>query len=182
MSEETKAKIRAAMKGWKLSAPHKEKIRQTSLGRKHSQQTKERLRSFFKGRKITWSEKLSTALKGKTYAQLHGPEKALERRHAHSATMRRKWEGKPRAYRFRNDPRYRDWRTAVFQRDDFTCSICGSRGGLKFRLEAHHVKRWSTHVDLRYEVSNGVTVCKGACHKEAAKTRTTGVKSVQGAE
>lgn len=55
---------------------------------------------------------------------------------------------------------YRDWRTAVFVRDDYTCQACGVRGG---RLRAHHIKPWRTHPELRLEVSNGQTLC-APCH------------------
>lgn len=56
---------------------------------------------------------------------------------------------------------YDKWRKAVFQRDDYTCRMCGRRGGV---LEADHVKPWSTHPELRYELSNGRTLCK-PCHQ-----------------
>ena len=55
---------------------------------------------------------------------------------------------------------YRDWRQSVFKRDDWTCQICGVRG---VYLEADHIKPWCAFPDLRYETSNGRTVCK-PCH------------------
>jgi 5-methylcytosine-specific restriction endonuclease McrA len=57
---------------------------------------------------------------------------------------------------------YVSWRTSVFERDDFTCLICKKRGG---KLEAHHIKTWSSNPELRYTVSNGATLCSG-CHKK----------------
>lgn len=62
-------------------------------------------------------------------------------------------------------PRYMEWRKAVFTRDDYTCVDCGKRGG---RLTADHIKMWSIFPELRYEVSNGQTLCE-KCAKE--KTR-----------
>jgi 5-methylcytosine-specific restriction endonuclease McrA len=56
---------------------------------------------------------------------------------------------------------YKDWRAAVFARDDYTCRDCGVRGGT---LNAHHRLTWRAHPDLRYDVSNGVTLCV-PCHK-----------------
>ncbi len=55
---------------------------------------------------------------------------------------------------------YKNWRKAVFKRDNYTCIDCGKRGG---PLEADHSKTWAKYPDLRYEVSNGVTRCK-KCH------------------
>lgn len=57
---------------------------------------------------------------------------------------------------------YKEWRMKVFERDDFTCLICGQRGG---KLNADHIKRWSLFPLLRFEVSNGRTLCE-TCHKK----------------
>lgn len=57
---------------------------------------------------------------------------------------------------------YKKWRLSVFERDKFTCKICGYKG--KY-LEAHHIEKWSTNFNLRYEIDNGITLCK-KCHKE----------------
>jgi hypothetical protein len=65
---------------------------------------------------------------------------------------------------------YIRWRKAVFERDDYTCQMCGKRGGW---MDADHILPWSTHVELRYEVSNGRTLCR-PCH---AKTPTYGAKA-----
>lgn len=56
---------------------------------------------------------------------------------------------------------YRQWRSDVFQRDNWVCQTCGERG---IYLEAHHIKSWSQYPKLRYELNNGVALCK-ECHK-----------------
>jgi hypothetical protein len=53
------------------------------------------------------------------------------------------------------------WRTAVFERDNYTCQVCGGRG---IRLEAHHLKPWFSALALRFDTDNGVTLCR-ACHR-----------------
>ena len=58
---------------------------------------------------------------------------------------------------------YKEWRTKVFVRDHYTCAVCGARG---VRLNAHHIKSYANSPELRYELSNGVTLCE-YCHKEA---------------
>jgi predicted restriction endonuclease len=61
------------------------------------------------------------------------------------------------------------WRKAVFERDNYTCKKCGSRGG---RLNAHHIKSYVLFPELREDMANGETLCVG-CHK---KTDTYGRK------
>lgn len=60
----------------------------------------------------------------------------------------------------RNYSEYYAWRTRVFERDSFTCTCCGSRGGV---LNAHHIRNYSTNKELRTALSNGTTLCK-QCH------------------
>jgi hypothetical protein len=59
-----------------------------------------------------------------------------------------------------NGATYDTWRTEVFERDDFTCQECGLRGTY---LYAHHIRPWAKYPELRFEISNGVTLCK-ECH------------------
>lgn len=53
-----------------------------------------------------------------------------------------------------------EWRKAVFERDDYTCQFCGVRGTY---LEADHIKPWAYFPELRFEISNGRTLCR-KCH------------------
>lgn len=77
------------------------------------------------------------------------------------------WQGgkTPVNQRERSSKEYAEWRKAVFERDGFTCQLCGQVGG---GLQAHHIQHWSTNVNKRYQVQNGVTLCK-KCHKELHK-------------
>lgn len=51
------------------------------------------------------------------------------------------------------------WRKAVLERDHYYCRLCHSR----CKLEAHHIKRFSTHPEMRWDIDNGVTLCHD-CH------------------
>jgi hypothetical protein len=66
---------------------------------------------------------------------------------------------KPEAAKHRGHD-YRRWATAVYERDGFACRQCGSTGA----IHAHHVKEWSEFPELRFKVSNGLTVCQD-CHQ-----------------
>ena len=61
----------------------------------------------------------------------------------------------------RNMPEYIEWRKAVYERDDYTCQECGTKGS----MQAHHIKSWVGFPELRFDVDNGMTLCKN-CHKE----------------
>lgn len=54
------------------------------------------------------------------------------------------------------------WSRAVRVRDGHKCVECGAVG----RLHAHHIKPWKTHPELRFEISNGKTLCP-PCHQKA---------------
>lgn len=70
--------------------------------------------------------------------------------------------------RQRNSPMCRQWKRRVFERDSYTCGQCGQHGG---RLVAHHVQRWSTRPELRFEISNGLTLCYDCHEREHGRTR-----------
>lgn len=61
----------------------------------------------------------------------------------------------------RKYPEYSNWRKFVYKRDEFTCQACGDNTG--GNLVAHHILNYSEHRELRTDVNNGVTLCKG-CH------------------
>lgn len=60
----------------------------------------------------------------------------------------------------RNGSQIKEWRTAVFVRDEYTCQHCHVKGG---NIHAHHIRPFAKYPKLRFEVSNGITLCK-ACH------------------
>ena len=70
----------------------------------------------------------------------------------------------PENDRIKNSLEYKQWRTAVFERDHFICQHCGKNG----ELNAHHIIPFSIDKSLRTELSNGITLCV-KCHKAEHK-------------
>lgn len=82
------------------------------------------------------------------------------------------WKGgiTPINTKIRMSLEYRLWRTAVFERDNYTCIWCGdNKGG---NLEADHIKPFALFPELRFAIDNGRTLCH-ECHR---KTDTYGWK------
>ena len=65
----------------------------------------------------------------------------------------------------RRSKKYNYWRKAVYKRDKWTCTICNVK---QRHPIAHHLKSFNEYPELRFEVSNGITVCR-SCHKKIHK-------------
>ena len=63
--------------------------------------------------------------------------------------------------RVRNHTEYLRWARDVKIRDNIKCQACGEVWG---RLHSHHIKYFSKYPELRFELSNGITLCI-TCHK-----------------
>ena len=57
---------------------------------------------------------------------------------------------------------YKQWRKAVFERDNYTCQTCKATG---VYLQADHIKQWAFFPELRYDLNNGRTLCID-CHEK----------------
>lgn len=101
-------------------------------------------------------KKMSEAKLGKP-----NPTKGIPRPHLRGVNSPR-WKGGARNVRdaAKGSLEYKSWRTAVFDRDNYTCQICEQYGGV---LHADHKIRWADNEELRYNVDNGRTLCV-ACH------------------
>ena len=79
------------------------------------------------------------------------------------------WQGGKTKYYKHNDTQtrvYSKWREDVFKRDNYTCYGCGEKG---IYLQPHHINGWTKHPEQRYDVCNGLTLCK-KCHIDYHKS------------
>lgn len=77
------------------------------------------------------------------------------------------WQGGKSSenHKLRAGTTWKEWRTKVFERDNYTCQDCGIRGGI---LEPHHLNRFAYYKELRFVVENGLTLCHD-CHVKTRK-------------
>jgi 5-methylcytosine-specific restriction endonuclease McrA len=94
-------------------------------------------------------------------------KKCRERHYAKRGEQSHFWRGgvSSEDRRIRYSARMKEWRLAVFERDGYKCQNCGAQGGdgTDVKLHAHHVKEFAHYPELRFEVDNGLTLCR-TCH------------------
>jgi hypothetical protein len=66
------------------------------------------------------------------------------------------WTGGKR----QRDYRHVRWADSVIRRDKATCQKCGATS---VEMQAHHLRSYIDHQELRYDINNGMTLCY-ACH------------------
>ncbi|XOB42479.1 MAG: NUMOD3 domain-containing DNA-binding protein [Candidatus Nealsonbacteria bacterium] len=114
-------------------------------GKHHTKEVKERISKRLKGRRLSrvTKKKIGEAEKGEKHWN---------------------WKGgiTPMNIKIRNSFRSKEWKNSVFARDNWTCQKCGKRG---IELRAHHILSFFEHPKLKFEISNGMTLCK-SCHQK----------------
>ena len=171
----TKTKISVAQRGKKRSAEWRAQVSAKLRGRRHTpeQRAKDIARCIQmgaakRGIKLTSNHAAKTTAQClKMSANNKGKPRSSETRAKVSAAQRalhpigtRKLDLEP--YPPRDSTfEYKEWRTAVFKRDNFHCQQCTSTTN---EIQAHHIKLWSRFKELRFDVDNGITLCV-QCHK-----------------
>lgn len=146
LTEETKNKISKSLKGRPFSG-----IKCDWNGRKHTEESKKKMREARLGKQMPINTRLKISMTHK-----------LNKEKSHL------WKGgiTKKNKKIRNSMEYRLWRTAVFERDNYTCIWCGVRNGngIAVYLEADHIKPFALFPELRFAIDNGRTLCR-ECHK-----------------
>ena len=134
-------------------------------GRKLPQSTRGKMSKSFTGRK--YSEEHNRKIR---VAQTGKPKWNIETIKKISGENNHMWKGgiSTENQLVRHSYKYVQCRRAVVKRDSGRCIKCGS---IK-KLHADHIKPFSTYPELRFELSNGRTLCE-PCHKQ---TETWGNK------
>lgn len=99
----------------------------------------------------------------------------VNKKKGHPKENHSKWikdRSKVKDKRMMTSPEGKIWRLAVFERDKFICQECKQRGG---SLEAHHIKFFAEYIKLRFDVKNGITLCK-RCHHIIHQTKPSHIQ------
>ena len=109
-----------------------------------------------------WNKGLHVYMGGKRFEKGHTPAIKGKKNPKLSGEKHWNWQGgkTDEARKSRNSLEYKLWRKAVFERDNFTCQLCGSKDRY---IEADHIELFSKYPELRYEIDNGRTLCEN-CH------------------
>jgi len=190
-TEETKRKVSEARMGIKFSPETIAKMRIASKKRMQSPQARKRLSEIMKGKNTgenNPAKRLEVRVKISKASRARSAEiSAFMRERAKqglgppsnkgvpmtetqkkkiSQAHKKRWDkiGRKKRKRYKHsvDSKYIAWRKAVYERDRYACQICGHRGK---NLQPHHIKSWAKYPELRYEISNGQTLCI-PCHKK----------------
>jgi hypothetical protein len=194
-SEETKSNLSKLNKNRTMTDNQRKKLSQSlregyklgkiknpkgMLGKKHSEETKEKMMNSHLGKKyktmsLVGRNNISKSLEGRKLGS-----QAYENLSKYWKTGKenRFWKGgiTPIKKSIRHLPKYLEWRSKVFERDDYTCQECGKNGCY---LEAHHIKRFSRIIEeynIRsaveaekcselWDTNNGQTLCS-YCHSK----------------
>lgn|SRR3990167_1849088 len=135
-----------ALKGRKLSQESIQKRTESRKGYKHSEQTK---------RKIGQTN--SIVLLGKKQS----PETIERRASKFRGENHYRWiedRTKVKLDKERGGPLHKQWSKDVKKRDNWKCRIADENCDGK--VVAHHILGWAKYPELRYQVNNGITLCR----------------------
>lgn len=134
----------------------------------HSKKTRLKISKSQKGNKYSLGRRLSDDHKNKLRISALGRHLSIETRKkisdSHKKIVNWNWCGgnsRTKDKEIRQSLEYKLVREKCFKRDDFTCQLCGARGG---ELNADHIKSFSKYPELRFELTNLRTLCIH-CHR-----------------
>lgn len=187
-------------KPWNKGRKNLTKEEHSMWGKKHTEASKEKMKKAKKGKmpkvsigdimkdKDPWNKGTRGICKSNSGSFKKGSvpwskDRRFSEKHRKKLSGKNNynWKGgiSPLSKRIRMSLKYRQWRSDVFTRDDFTCQECGKRGD---SIVAHHIKKFSDifkdnniktlkqawTCEEFWNLNNGKTLCE-KCHDKIPK-------------
>jgi 5-methylcytosine-specific restriction endonuclease McrA len=165
-SKETKEKLAIAHRGTHLTEETRAKLFQKNKGHVVSSETRAKISAAEMGHSVSQETRTNISRAGIGHQNFLGHHLSSEAKEILSALRRRligplsshcKGGITPRDAAIRESSEYKAWRTAVFDRDHYTCQECGDI--TSGNLEGHHIHEFAKYPDERFLVENGKTLC-----------------------
>lgn len=81
---------------------------------------------------------------------------------------RYKKKGRPLKSENRESVKAHIWSLKVKERDGFKCQICNCEED----LHSHHIEKWNINKEKRFDINNGITLCR-TCHSREERLLET---------
>ena len=173
-TELSKLKMSLVKKGLPHTPEHTKKVADAQRGTKRSAEVNKKFCEYQRNRPESHNVNIGRGLKGRVWseAEFINHHESVPRGESHHG-----WKGgiTPVVMKIRTSPEYRKWRTAIFERDNYTCAFCGKRG---IKLEVDHFPKLFSVIFYEnkiatfaqgiackefWDINNGRTLCRG-CH------------------
>ncbi len=109
------------------------------------------------------------SVRQKFVGKTQSPETRLKKSLSQRGPLGSGWKGgvTPINECIRQSSEFKQWRSAVFEKDNYTCRKCCAKHekGSRPKLHPHHIKPFAIFPELRFVVENGLTLCE-KCHWE----------------
>lgn len=174
-TEKSKQKLRLKHTGKIMSEDSKQKMSLSHKGMPMHENTKKALLKSLIGNTHTKGMKMPESFGKKISERLIGNQFNKNRKHTQewkdfmsirmTGEKSPAWKGgiTPINQKIRSSREYNEWERSVLQRDNWTCQKC--RYTAKTRIVAHHILNFAEYPMLRFDINNGITLCRPKCHK-----------------
>lgn len=180
---------------WRKKLSEANRGKKNRLGQKHTPESRAKMSSVAKGKKKSREHILNMKLAKQNISKetrerisigqrrrdknsfKHYIKISEEHRRKISEANRNRFKGEKsplwkggltsQSKRLHNSLEFKIWRKAVFERDNYTCRMCGikSGNGKSVKLHPHHIWEFAKFPKLRFDLRNGLTVCV-ECHRK----------------
>jgi hypothetical protein len=151
----------------KFQKGHKVNLgKRNHLGFKHSEESKLKIGEKSKGRKV-WNTGIPWPEEMKERISQTNKLKGIEPKVQYIGLGEKHWNWKKdrtKLKRFNDTAKdrrsyaYSEWRKGVWLRDNWKCRIANE--DCSGRIEAHHILNYTYCPELRYDINNGITLCR----------------------